>query len=256
GSVTLGTADDLGDVTKNGNAAIWDTEADVYFFSAKEYTLTAEVARKLKPGSIVIELANMAVHPDADAILAERGITVVPDALANAGGVTGSYIEWIQNKTGDKYTLETVQEEIIATLLKSYKHILDVSRRDPGQIMTLRQATLVLALERLYDAEIARNPKLKLPDHSGPGGSSSGGLTQAGSPGPADPAGSGAAALARAGGALTRGTSRATKPATCQSRRRPLGVAALFGASPLQTHRGVQARGRTARASGRFMGAH
>jgi glutamate dehydrogenase (NADP+) len=102
---------------------------------------------------IVLELANGPVTPDADAILEERGIVVVPDILANAGGVTVSHYEWIQNRTGDYWSEDTVVDRLTGALEAQAGAIGKIAE---DQDVPLRTAAFILALRRLEAATVAQ----------------------------------------------------------------------------------------------------
>ncbi len=90
--------------------------------------ITKENASKIKAKSI-IEGANGPVFPDADKILEERGITVLPDILANAGGVTVSYFEWVQNRQHYSWSLDRVRQELDRTLSEAFEQVWTESQR-------------------------------------------------------------------------------------------------------------------------------
>ena len=96
----------------------------------------------------ILEIANGPVLSDADAILDERKIPVAPDILANSGGVAVSYFEWIQNRNGDYWSLETVQDRLEERVSAASKAVLD-RHDDTGN---LRAAAYVVALQRLEQA--------------------------------------------------------------------------------------------------------
>ena len=98
--------------------------------------------------SAILEIANGPVESDADAILEERDIPVAPDILANSGGVIVSYFEWVQNRSGDAWTLETVQDRLEERIVSASKAVLE--KNDDTE--SLRKAAYVVALERLAQA--------------------------------------------------------------------------------------------------------
>jgi glutamate dehydrogenase (NADP+) len=98
---------------------------------------------------VVVEVANGPVTADADAILDERGIELVPDILVNAGGVTVSWFEWVQNRQGDRWTAEQVRTRLEHRMVTETRRVAELATtRD----LPLRTAAYVLALERLGEA--------------------------------------------------------------------------------------------------------
>ena len=96
----------------------------------------------------ILEIANGPVTSDADAILRERGIEAAPDILANAGGVAVSYFEWVQNRSGDHWSLDEVQDRLENRMNGACDTVID--RMD--DVGSLREAAYVVALERLATA--------------------------------------------------------------------------------------------------------
>ena len=118
-------------------------------FSGEDFrVITAENAHALRAG-LVVEVANGPTTSRADAILAERGIDVVPDILANAGGVAVSYFEWVQNRSGLAWSLEQVNDGLHEIMVRETDHILD---RAAELGCDLRTAAYVHALQRIAGA--------------------------------------------------------------------------------------------------------
>jgi glutamate dehydrogenase/leucine dehydrogenase len=102
---------------------------------------------------VLVEAANGPTTPDGDRVLAERGITVVPDILANAGGVTASYFEWAQSRQGYAWDEELVATRLAKTMDDAFADVW-ARARDLG--VTMRRAAGVVAIERLAAAITAR----------------------------------------------------------------------------------------------------
>jgi len=123
----------------------WEADCDVFVPAALENQIDAERAKELRAG-VVVEGANGPTTPEAELILADRGITVIPDILANAGGVTVSYFEWVQNRAGDSWTLADVDARLRRLITEATDEILAVATE---HACTLRDAAYVVALRRL-----------------------------------------------------------------------------------------------------------
>ncbi len=129
-----------------------EADCDVLVPAALEEQITSENISEIKAG-IVLEVANGPVTPEADKVLAARGVAVIPDVLANAGGVTVSYFEWIQNRTGERWEAQMVKEKLESTMGKAYRSVADFSIE---RGITLREASYALAVERIIGAQRAR----------------------------------------------------------------------------------------------------
>jgi glutamate dehydrogenase/leucine dehydrogenase len=100
-------------------------------------------------GQAVVEGANAPVTPAADDVLEEKGVKVLPDILANAGGVTVSYFEWVQNLQQFRWTAERVDEELVRILGDAYAAVRGLAT-DHG--VPMRQAAFMLAIRRVAEA--------------------------------------------------------------------------------------------------------
>jgi glutamate dehydrogenase (NAD(P)+) len=127
---------------------LWDIECELSVPAALENTITAKVAERLG-AKVVVEAANGPTLPEADPILERRGIILVPDILANAGGVTASYFEWAQSRQGFAWEEQVVAERLRRIMESAFdacwKHSKDLK-------VTLRRASVALALERVGEA--------------------------------------------------------------------------------------------------------
>ena len=132
--------------------AIFTLPCDVFIPAALGGGLTKERAEVL-PAGVVIEAANAPTTPEGDEILQRRGIPLVPDILANAGGVTVSYFEWVRNVQQFRWDGERINNELRALMAKAYR---DVSRLAKTRKLSWRTATYVLALERVAKATFLR----------------------------------------------------------------------------------------------------
>ncbi len=121
---------------------------DVLVPAALEEQIRDDNVESVK-ASIVLEIANGPVTPEADDALAERGVAVIPDVLANAGGVTVSYFEWLQNKSGEIWTADRVHDSLKDTMTDAYRDVADFAL-DRG--VTLREAAYALAVSRILEA--------------------------------------------------------------------------------------------------------
>lgn len=130
------------------NGELLECDCDVLIPAALDNQITASNAENIK-AKIVLELANGPTTPEADEILFKRGITLVPDVLANAGGVTVSYFEWVQNRSGDRWKENFVMEKLKEIMVKSYT---DVFRLAKDKNVDLRMGAFSLGVKRINDA--------------------------------------------------------------------------------------------------------
>lgn len=133
-------------------AQLWAVEAELAVPAALEGAIDELAARQLH-AAVVVEAANGPTTPDADAVLGQRGVTVVPDILANAGGVTASYFEWAQGLQGYPWDEDLVADRLGASMDQAFEV---VWRRAAELGVAMRRAAGVVAVERLAEAIEAR----------------------------------------------------------------------------------------------------
>ena len=124
-------------------------DAEIFIPAAMENQITADNADALR-ARIVIEGANGPIDPDADRMLASRGVTVIPDVLANAGGVTVSYFEWLQNKRLEFWDLEEVDHKLHKIVTSSYERVFARRREYDCDWRTAAYVEALTHLETVY----------------------------------------------------------------------------------------------------------
>ena len=130
------------------NEELLETECDILIPSALENQITKANANKIK-AKIVAEGANGPVTPEADKVLHEKGIFLVPDILANSGGVTVSYFEWVQNLTREHWTLEEVNRKLENKIIGAFNDVYKVAEQEESD---MRTAALMLGVQRVSEA--------------------------------------------------------------------------------------------------------
>ena len=130
------------------NEQLLELDVELLIPAALEEVITSENAARIR-APLIAEVANGPITSQADAVLREAGITVLPDVLTNAGGVTVSYFEWAQNRQGYAWTLEQVRERLEDVLTGAFQEMWDIHGRDG---LPLRDAAYALALRRIGEA--------------------------------------------------------------------------------------------------------
>jgi glutamate dehydrogenase (NAD(P)+) len=130
----------------------WEVDCDFLIPAALEGQLTAARARRIRT-RMVVEAANGPTTPEGDQVLADRGIPVVPDVIANAGGVTVSYFEWVQDFSSFFWSEEEINQRLDRILTDAFAHIWDTHRQ---QGVSLRTAAFIVACSRVLQARELR----------------------------------------------------------------------------------------------------
>lgn len=135
-------------VTVHDRDAILSTECDVLIPAALDNQIRTDTVDAVS-APLILELANNPVTPEADQLLFERGVTVIPDVLANAGGVTVSYFEWVQNRAQYYWSAEKVDEKLRDTMTTAAEAVFDVAKADS---VSLRSAAYQIGVRRVHAA--------------------------------------------------------------------------------------------------------
>ncbi|TXD37218.1 response regulator [Lujinxingia vulgaris] len=148
----VGTLEGYGQGDRLTNAELLELKCDVLVPAAVENQITASNAGRLQC-ELVAEGANGPTSTEADDILTERGITVLPDLLANAGGVTVSYFEWVQGIQNTMWTMAEVNERLRRLLQEAYRRV--VAQSEELKV-DLRTAALIAGVDRVARAKLMR----------------------------------------------------------------------------------------------------
>ncbi|MHA1229805.1 MAG: Glu/Leu/Phe/Val family dehydrogenase [Candidatus Helarchaeota archaeon] len=147
-AIETGSVINFEGTTSISNRDLLTMDCDFLVPAAIENQITTEIAEKIQ-AKVIIEGANGPTYPDADKVLDERGITVVPDILANSGGVTVSYFEWVQDLHSFFWDLERVRAELKRLLIKSFNEVWITSEKYKT---SLRHGAYILAISRIANA--------------------------------------------------------------------------------------------------------
>ncbi len=143
-----GTVQGFPGATDISNAQLLEVDCDILIPAALENQITSRNAGHIK-ARVIAEAANGPTTPDADAELFSRGVFMIPDILCNAGGVTVSYFEWVQDLNRDHWSEEVVNEKLHGIMTKAFAETLGIAEREQCD---MRTAAYLLAVERVAKA--------------------------------------------------------------------------------------------------------
>ena len=132
--------------------SFWDVDCDILIPAALEQQITASNAHRIR-ARLVIEGANGPTTPQADDILHERGVLVLPDVIANAGGVTVSYFEWVQDFSSFFWSEDEINARLIKIMRDAFAAVWQVASEHQ---VSLRTATFIIACQRILRARDLR----------------------------------------------------------------------------------------------------
>jgi glutamate dehydrogenase/leucine dehydrogenase len=147
-----GTVVGMPGASRLSNEDLLTMKCDILVPAALENVITLSNAEAVK-ARIVAEAANGPTTPHADEILARRGITVLPDILANAGGVTSSYFEWVQNQQGLAWEAEELHARLQKVMVRAFHEMVETMRKHH---VPPRAGAMILAVGRVAEATLVR----------------------------------------------------------------------------------------------------
>jgi glutamate dehydrogenase (NAD(P)+) len=147
-----GTVQGLPGAADVSNAQVLEVDCDILIPAALENQITNRNASNIK-ARIVAEAANGPTTPDADIELFRRGVFMIPDILCNAGGVTVSYFEWVQDLNRDHWSENVVNEKLRGIMVRAFAETLAIAEREQCD---MRTAAYLLAVQRVADATAMR----------------------------------------------------------------------------------------------------
>ncbi|MCA9459737.1 MAG: Glu/Leu/Phe/Val dehydrogenase [Nanoarchaeota archaeon] len=140
------------DANKISNEEVLELDVEILIPAALGGVIDSDNADKIKAKTIM-ELANAPISTSADIILNKKGIEIIPDILANSGGVIVSYFEWVQNLQNYYWTADEVEERLKSIITKAYYSVLEESK---AHNLSLRTASYTLSIHRILKAEKLR----------------------------------------------------------------------------------------------------
>lgn len=133
--------------TKISLDEFWSLKVDILIPAAIENAITSQIAEKIK-AKLICEAANGPITGDADKILEERGIIVTPDILTNAGGVTVSYFEWVQNLYGYYWEVDEIVKKEETAMVNAFNTIWEIYEEHDT---SLRKAAYISSIKKLAE---------------------------------------------------------------------------------------------------------
>lgn len=127
-------------------------DLDFLIPAALEDSINKDIAEKVK-AKVIVELANGPVTPEADQVLGEKKVIVIPDVLANSGGVTVSYLEWVQNRTGYYWSEKEVHEKLREKMVQATETVWNFAKDHNCSLRTAAYAVALSKLERAFQEQ-------------------------------------------------------------------------------------------------------
>jgi glutamate dehydrogenase (NADP+) len=147
---------ELLDHERINNDELLKLDVDILIPAAIEGVINRENATDIKAKHI-IEVANGPIESDADDVLVDRGIKIVPDVLANAGGVSVSYFEWVQNRTGSVWDLEQVHQRLGSVMLHAFNAVWELAEKEQRSLRSAAYALAMLYIGEAVEAHGTRD---------------------------------------------------------------------------------------------------